>query len=487
MLQDGRLKWLYGFSAGFIALNMVLIVNGFYWLSALPVAMAVFLMFFFSIEKLVMVLVFITPFSFKYRHPSLGFTLDVPTEPIIVAIMLLFFVKLLYDANYDKRLLRHPLTILIILQLVWMFVTSVTSEMPLVSFKYFLSRLWFVVTFFFVAMLIFKKYKNLQRFMWLFGTALVIIVIYITWQHGQFGFERMVGTSIPRPFFNDHTNYSAVLALVAPFFIVMAFSRSYSTLRKRVALFFFVIFCTGILFSYSRAAWVSLALATSGFVVLYLRIPLRFILAGMVIIGGSLFLFQNDIIMHLERNTQESSGEISKHVQSISNITSDASNLERINRWRSAYSMFQERPVMGWGPGTYQFLYAPFQRWEDYTIITTHFGDIGNAHSEYIGPLAESGLPGMLIMVALALAILTTGVRLYKDAPTRDMRLMALGITLGLISYFSHGLVNNFLDTDKASVPFWGMIAMLVAMDVYHKHNKGKVQQNTPHENINRT
>ncbi len=47
------------------------------------------------------------------------------------------------------------------------------------------------------------------------------------------------------------------------------------------------------------------------------------------------------------------------------------------------------------------------------------------------------------------------------------MRLMALGITLGFITYFTHGLLNNFLDTDKASVPFWGMMAILVAMDVF--------------------
>jgi hypothetical protein len=39
---------------------------------------------------------------------------------------------------------------------------------------------------------------------------------------------------------------------------------------------------------------------------------------------------------------------------------------------------------------------------------------------------------------------------------------------LGLITYFSHGVLNNFLDTDKLSVPVWGFIAILVALDVYH-------------------
>ena len=39
---------------------------------------------------------------------------------------------------------------------------------------------------------------------------------------------------------------------------------------------------------------------------------------------------------------------------------------------------------------------------------------------------------------------------------------------LGLVTYFSHGFLNNFLDTDKLSVPVWGFIAILVALDIYH-------------------
>ncbi len=73
----------------------------------------------------------------------------------------------------------------------------------------------------------------------------------------------------------------------------------------------------------------------------------------------------------------------------------------------------------------------------------------------------------MAAFTALALAVLATGVKLFKKAPSRDLRLLALGLTMGFITYFSHGFLNNFLDTDKASVPFWGMAAILVALDVF--------------------
>lgn len=472
MSIDRKLSLFYGFSILFTILNIYFIVQGFFWLSALPLALAIMLLYFFSLDKLIFIIVLLTPFSFKFEHEQLGFAVNLPTEPLIVAVMLLFVFRLLFDQKYDMRIVRHPVTIILILNLVWMLVTSVTSEIPIVSFKYFISRFWYVATFFFFGVFLFREKENIHRFFWLYGISLAIVVIYATISHAQYGFERKMGYASVSPFFNDHTHYGAVLAMLAPFFIVMAFNKPYKLLTKFSALTVFALFAMGILLSYSRASWVSLIVALAGFMILALQIKFRMILALIILFVGSLFVFQTEIMMKLQRNTQESSGDFSEHARSMSNITSDASNLERINRWRSAFRMYDERPVFGWGPGTYQLVYAPFQRAEDKTIITTNFGDLGNAHSEYIGPLAESGMPGMLLFIAMAITVMVTGIRLFKSAATRELRLISLGITLGFITYFVHGLLNNFLDTDEASVLFWGMMAVLVGIDVFHQPDK---------------
>ena len=52
--------------------------------------------------------------------------------------------------------------------------------------------------------------------------------------------------------------------------------------------------------------------------------------------------------------------------------------MERINRWKCAVSMFKEKPILGYGPGTYQFHYGVFQNHKDKTIISTNSGDMGN-------------------------------------------------------------------------------------------------------------
>jgi len=193
-----------------------------------------------------------------------------------------------------------------------------------------------------------------------------------------------------------------------------------------------------------------------------------------VLISGAAAYYVNAdrITIALERNREESSDDLGEHVQSISNISSDASNLERLNRWNSAMRMWEDRPFFGWGPGTYMFQYAPFQASEDRTIISTNFGTMGNAHSEYLGPLAEQGVPGMLLMVLLVIVTMVIALRLYTRMPAGADRRLMIAAFLGLVTYYLHGALNNFLDTDKAAVPFWMFTAMVVLFDLKYPRVK---------------
>jgi O-antigen ligase len=199
-----------------------------------------------------------------------------------------------------------------------------------------------------------------------------------------------------------------------------------------------------------------------------LKIKIKYVLISTTGILVLFFALQNRIIQKLEKNEAESSGRFTEHIESMANISSDASNTERINRWKCAIRMFKEKPILGWGPGTYKFQYAPFQFSYDRTVISTNFGSLGNAHSEYLGPLSESGIIGMLSFILIVFMAFRTGYRIYHKSKSKELKNFTLFILLGLSSYFIHGFLNNFLDTDKASIPVWGFIAMLVAIDTYH-------------------
>ena len=270
------------------------------------------------------------------------------------------------------------------------------------------------------------------------------------------------------PFYNDHTAYAAAIAMFIPPAIAITRMKETLPLEKIWSSFVTLALFVAIVLSYTRAAWISLLIALVCSVVYFFKIKFwKVFLAGGALL--SLFMvFQSDIVMKLEKNRQDSATDINKHLQSISNISTDASNLERINRWHSAMRMWRIHPFLGWGPGTYQFHYAPFQKSDEMTIISTNAGNRGNAHSEYIGPLAESGVLGMATMIMLLIVTIYSATIVYSRTPEGKIKGYILGILLGLITYFVHGTLNNFLDTDKLAVPFWAFLAMLVSLDVYH-------------------
>jgi O-antigen ligase len=344
--------------------------------------------------------------------------------------------------------------------------------MPGVSFKFLLSRLWFVVAMYFLATQIFKQYKNIEKFHWLYIASLVIVIFYTNIRLSGYGLNNQVASNwIVWPFFSDHTSYGAMLVMfLFPLFYFLT-RKNKSLLTLILTGTVFLIFVTGIILSYTRAAWLSLFVAIGLWIVIKLRIKIRYVLLTGIGVVLLFFALQQKIFSSLEKNETESSGKLTEHIESMANITTDASNMERINRWKCAVRMFKEKPIFGWGPGTYKFQYAPFQYSYDRTKISTNFGDVGNAHSEYLGALSETGIIGMLSFMLIVFVAFRTGYLVYHQTNSKEIKNYTLYIILGLSSYFIHGVLNNFLDTDKASVPVWGFIAMLVALEVYHKEN----------------
>ena len=477
MLEQKNIKWVYALSIAFILINAVCTFFEFYYFNLVPAAILVLLLALFSLDKLILFVVFLTPLAINLQNIDGGFGLSLPTEPIIFGIMLIFIFKQLHSNTIDAKLLKHPVTIAILINLVWIFITSITSDLPIVSFKFLIARLWFIIAFYFLGTQLFKKFNNIKIFMWLYILSFSIIIVYTLYSHSKVNFDEQIANYIMSPFYNDHTVYGAMLAMFLPVIIFYTMNKKYSGSIKFAAFLFLILFIVALVFSYTRAAWLSLVIALVAYILLLLKIRFRTILIGFLAICAVALVYQTEIIMKLEKNRQDASQDFDKHIESISNISTDASNLERLNRGNAAFRMFQERPIFGWGPGTYSFEYAPFQHAHEKTIISTNMGDKGNAHSEYIGPLCESGVLGALTFIIIVIVVLSTGFRLYYTVTENETKKIVLVILLGFITYIVHGGLNNFLDTDKASVPFWGFVAALVAIDLYHKNREEEVEE----------
>lgn len=469
MLEVLKRNWLVPIICGAFALaNMLLMADRIYWLNLLPVVLIFAWALVAAVDKLLLFIAFATPLSINLEQLDLGgIGVSLPTEPIMVALTGLFLLKLGLERNVvDRRVWRHPITLVVLAQLAWMALCILPSSMPMVSVKYVLARTWFVASMYFMVSRLFEEPRNVHRFLWAFISGLVIVVVYTLVHHAQYGFEHDPAHWVMTPFFKDHTSYGAILAFLLPFSLSAVTFPGYSRSGKVVAFLVLVLLTIGLIFSYTRAAWLSLIGAFGVFLVMRFRIP-YWVLAVLALGAGAVYMVEKEqITIALERNRDESSDDLGKHVKSISNISSDASNLERINRWNSALRMWKEKPVFGWGPGTYMFQYAPFQAAEDRTIISTNFGSGGNAHSEYLGPLSEQGVPGMVLMLLLVGLTIHRALALHARMPEGPSRRLVVAAILGLVTYYLHGALNNFLDLDKASVPFWSFTMLVVLMDI---------------------
>tara|TARA_B100000780_G_C21126659_1_gene457449 strand:+ start:2439 stop:3881 length:1443 start_codon:yes stop_codon:yes gene_type:complete len=447
--------------------------NDFLLIALLPLVM---LLAWWSIKRLDLYIGFVllsVPLSINLQElgvTSLG--LYMPTEPLLLGALILFLFRFFYGWPVDKRLFSHPITITIGCMMVWMAITTVTSYDPLVSLKFMTSRAWFIVSFFFfLGHLMLQKPEYRERMVMLLLFPLCIVVVYTVIRHAGYDFSKHAGHWMMKPFFKDHTSYGAVLAMMFPPAIALLSKKDRPALSKLVLAVATAIIAIGLVLSFTRAAWVSLAGAGALFIAMKIGVKLKTLASISVLIVLAALVNFDSLMIDLQRNKQDSSDNLTEHVQSISNVSSDDSNLERLNRWSCAVSLFKERPIVGWGPGTYQFVYAPFQKSELKTEISTNNADGGNAHSEYLGPLAEQGVLGVLWVLLLILWASVVGFRLWNNLENKDERNLAASIYLGLMTYFIHGVLNNYLDTDKASAPFWGFLALLVVLDIESRRN----------------
>ena len=458
---------------GFVIAIALVLANGFAIIRETQVvplitvaAVGVYVLLFHA-DVAMYLIAFTTPLSVIISSKNIHLGLSLPSEGLMIALTMIFLARILYDLRINHAFLKHPISIAIMVYLGWMLITCLTSVRPVISLKAFASKLWFITScYWFFMQLVEDDLKNAVRYFNCYALGLTIIVCITTYLHALSGFDEHYAHYVMSPFYNDHTAYGAALAFMIPITSGFFFLPDNKLPKKIFYVVITLILLMAFYLSFSRAAWISLVVAIGVLIILKLRIKLSWLLGSGLILGLLLFFYADDILYKMSRNSQDSSGNFIEHVQSMSNISTDASNMERINRWTAAFGMIEEKPVFGWGPGTYQFEYAPFQKGYYRTIISTDFGDGGNAHSEYIGPCAESGIPGMLTVFAIVFTFLIIGIKTYIYTEDKTLKLLSLCMVISLVSYYTHGVFNNFLDTDKLSAIVWAAMAVITVCDV---------------------
>lgn len=397
--------------------------------------------------------------------------LFLPSELIIIFIAFSVFFSWLFRA---LPILKKPnlLDSLLILLVVLSIGSSFFSNMPLVSAK--ASLLLAAYTFVFYLQPRVFDIKEIVKLVSLFTISWVAISLFSFWNFYTYSFNVETIRGIARPFVSDHTLMSAIWSFVLCYALFFFFNLT--GIKKAIALSFVCIGLVSLFVSLSRAAL--LGIGFSAFVGIGMFIQKNsfsfrktlLILWGLggIILSSSLGI----IALNSNADSGQKNASLSTKLSSVTNTSTDVSNKERIVRWKAAWRMFLEKPLVGHGPGTYQYNYIPYQHTNELTLISVtnpyHAPENsgGTAHSELLLLLSEKGfIAGLLFLGGWILIMLKGFKNQYTHKLQTDIRFWAF---MALLSYFVHGWVNNFLAIDKFAFVFFLSLALLNGKEEVH-------------------
>lgn len=378
--------------------------------------------------------------------------MTVPAEPLIALCGGGLLTEIFFRG---KKIEFKGLAWISLAWVAWQTFAAFFSTMPLVSWKYWLVETGQWGVFFFGLYLWPQWWPGLIR---VFAISMGGVAVYTLIHHGFYHFRPDQANLAPMPFFADHTMYSAVAVMVVLGFSGIAALPSEASRHGLISITFNlrawlsralpILFLLSLCLIFSRAAWLSLLLAVFFGAAVYFRKYWPWFLSAVLLAVSVSFIFREKISARL---------------------SADVSSLERWNRYSCAIRMAKDRPWTGFGPGTFQFQYLPYQKPDEMTRLSItepisrrhpgNYGRGGGAHSEYLQALSETGWPGLICWLLLAGSCITAGIRLYR----RESKLAWLALTLSLFSFFLHGLVNNFLHDARAAALVWGQMAVLFA------------------------
>jgi O-antigen ligase len=462
LVPDNRsLGWVAILVIAFVASVIFAIVESDLRLLILPFGLLVGLLALTDYNKLYLLLWASIPFSTEIEFGSVG--ADLPDEGLMIVLtgiaILLFATK---GAKMSMKMLLHPISLVLLLHFGWIALTALNSTEPMISLKFLAAKSWYIAVFYFLGYHIVRSEKVFIRwFRWLIIPILMtVLVIWVRHSAQAFSFESV--NDFLNPFYRNHVDYALMLGVVFPF--VWVFRKSWR--GKYTGVIIASIFLIAISLAFTRAAYLGIVAAAIGFILIRTRtLKLAFLAAGLALMVAITFLTTNNRYIDYapDYNKTITHYKFDNLIEATYNLE-DISSMERIYRWISAFYMIGEKPVAGFGPGTFYSSYRPYTD-EHFITYVSDNPEKSGTHNYFLMTAADQGLPGLIIFLVLIVVALLKAQWLYPRLPDGYPRQL-LAATVGTLFFIVFILLlNDMIETDKVGTFFFFCLAMLVSLE----------------------
>jgi O-antigen ligase len=133
--------------------------------------------------------------------------------------------------------------------------------------------------------------------------------------------------------------------------------------------------------------------------------------------------------------------------------------MERVHRWVAGGRMIADKPIFGFGPGTFYSSYEPYT----VNIFKTYVSDNpeqSGIHSYYLMTAVEQGLVGFIILIGLVIFALLYGQSLYHNLSAKQDKSVIMACMISIICTLSINIINDMFEVDKVGPYFFFSLAI---------------------------
>lgn len=229
---------------------------------------------------------------------------------------------------------------------------------------------------------------------------------------------------------------AAVFILFIPLMMALALVEEKKEFRFISALTTILMF-VGLLFTYSRQAYLALIGAFGLFLIWYYPKTIKYFI---VLLGLMLVTFRSvaDRIFYLFTPEYFERSQVGG----------------RVLRYQHALELFQENPLMGRGLGRFGGAVATHYN------LTPFYVD-----SYYLKTLVEMGLTGLLYLFFLWANSLYKIIRIMESQACKKNMLLLVGIAVGIVAVILQNAVENVFEVPMMLAYFWGFVALALSYE----------------------
>ncbi len=404
------------------------------------------------------------PFSIEFYFGSIG--MDLPTEPMMLgltAIAISIFLQKIGKISFQY--LYHPISLFLIIHLIWMFFTSLFSQSQVVSYKFFLAKMWYVIPFFFFSFHMIKDISIIEKIIKIMAIFLSVAVLIVLTRHAIDGFTFKGSHHVVRPIFRNHVSYSSILVIVLPF--LWAFRSNIKKLKyKRLMSAVICLFVVATYFSFTRAAQGCIIIAIGAYFIIKFRLSKIAILSACILITLlSSYLVTNNKYLDFAPNFEKTIAHTSfDNILEATMKMEDISTMERVYRWVAGSQMIKEKPIIGYGPGSFYNHYTKYTVSSFETYVSDNPEKSG-IHNYYLMTFVEQGFIGLLLFLGLIFSIILSGEKVYHNLNENRAKNYIMAATLSVIVICTLCLINDLIEIDKVGPFFYLCAAIIVIFD----------------------